>query len=88
MFVHFCVTFTGDLGGYMGLLLGASVISLLEVIDFIVFKLIVERKVTKDEKNSENDDQETNGTAHGSNETKMDDKEVKAVGYGNEIHIL
>ena len=31
---------TGDIGGYMGLLLGASIISLVEIIDYILLGIV------------------------------------------------
>ena len=33
--------FKGDMGGYMGLLLGASVITLIEVLDLIIYNAIL-----------------------------------------------
>ena len=38
---------TGDLGGYMGLLLGASVITVVEVLDLIIYHLLKRNKSRK-----------------------------------------
>ena len=47
----------GDLGGYMGLLLGASVVTLFELLDFIMYSIL--KKVSKNYGNAMN--QETTG---------------------------
>ncbi len=38
---------SGDIGGIMGLLLGGSVITLVEVLDLIVYNLILKLKITR-----------------------------------------
>ena len=39
--VHACsIYFTGEIGGFLGLLLGASVMTLAEVLDLVLYRLI------------------------------------------------
>ena len=52
-YVVICVL--GDLGGYMGLLIGASVVTVCEFLDFIIYN-IMKKKRTKSETNNENTD--------------------------------
>ena len=64
--------FAGNVGGYMGLLLGASVVTVFEVIDLFVYNLIIKikHKVARKKKTTpvetpnlnEGDCKETNGS--------------------------
>jgi uncharacterized membrane protein len=44
---------TGEVGGYMGLLIGASIITLVELIDLVIYNLIVTHRAKKKEERQE-----------------------------------
>ena len=51
MALSFCVS--GDMGGYLGLLIGASVLTVCEVLDLIIYNSIV--KLTRTGKSTKKD---------------------------------
>jgi uncharacterized membrane protein len=44
----------GDVGGYMGLLLGASIMSVVEIVDYLVLGCILARRKAKEDKKDSN----------------------------------
>ncbi len=56
-----CYTVTGELGGYMGLLIGASVLTLCEFVDLILYEIFFRGFGSdKDEDDEDEDEKEEN----------------------------
>ena len=53
-----CYHSLGDMGGYLGLLIGASVMTICEVLDLIIYNILV--KCTRGKKNKEKKEVEVN----------------------------
>lgn len=57
---------SGDIGGYMGLLLGGTIITLFELVDFLIYNAIVKMTGKKQQTNKSYDqDVEENSRANG-----------------------